>query len=124
MSVVRCAFIESRRDEMPAKYFLRKEEDCLKCNGRGVVQHPAWEEYWKMNAGKPTMSLKEDLVWFESHGWIEAAGHRFETDNDGLPSEEIVCRTCEGECVIEEEVDLMDVLPKIFETLNLKVNVE
>lgn len=109
---------------MAAKYFIRKEDNCPRCKGEGKYQHPAWEEYWKENEGKPTMSIKEDLAWFESHGWIESAGFRFETDNDGLPTEEITCRTCEGQGVLNEEVDLMDVLPEILEALNLKLNVE
>lgn len=94
---------------MTAKFFIRKEDNCPRCKGEGKYQYPAWEEYWK---------------WFESHGWIESAGFRFETDNDGLPTEEITCRTCEGQGVLSEEVDLMDVLPEILEALNLKLNVE
>ena len=105
---------------MAATYFVKKIEQCAKCEGKKLVQHPAWTEYWQANQDKQPMSLEEDRKWFEEHGWINAPGYRYEMDTDGLPDEDIVCSDCEGQGEIESEVDLLEVLPEILDSIKSK----
>lgn len=102
-----------------ATYFVKKVEQCAKCEGRKVVQHPAWTEYWQANQCKQPMSIEEDVKWFEDHGWYR--GSCMDIRSDGLPDEETVCGDCEGHGELESEVDLMEVLPQLLETINSKL---
>jgi len=90
---------------------VKKVETCTRCEGKRLIQHPAWTEYWKENQGKQPMSLEEDVKWFEDHGWYR--GSCMDIRSHGLPDEEIVCGDCEGQGEIETEVDLLDVLPEL-----------
>lgn len=104
---------------MTATYFVKKIEKCAKCEGKQLVQHPAWVEYWEDDVNRQPRSLEEDRKWFEEHGWHR--GSCLDIGTDGLPDEEIICNECEGEGVIESEVDLIDVLPEMLEAIKLKV---
>lgn len=93
---------------MPPKYLVTKIEICPKCEGRKMVQHPAWAEYWAENENKQPMSLEEDRKWFSEHGWD------LYVNKDGVPEEEEYCNECEGAGELESEVDLLEVLPDIM----------
>lgn len=111
---------------MRAIYLVTKVEDCPVCEGVGVVQHPAWKEYWKANKSTDEyMTVKKYVNWFREHGWFEKAGYRNEYNSDGIPDEEIVCRECEGERVIESQVELIplliELLPVVEQAIEAKV---
>jgi hypothetical protein len=100
---------------MSATYYVTKVDDCPVCEGRGLVQHPAWTEYWKENKHNTSfLSRADDVEWFRDHGWLEKPGYRNETDSDGVPEEEMICRECEGERIIESQVELFPVLTEFL----------
>lgn len=95
---------------MSVKYRITKIEDCKACEGRGIVQHPAWEEYWNDNGSNVNhMTRSDDIKWFRDHNWIEAPGYKNTCDSDGVPHEEMLCRACNGDQVVESQVDLLPV---------------
>lgn len=103
---------------MAAKYFVKKVEQCARCEGKQFVQHPAWAEYWKENEGKQPLSLEEDVKWFEDHGWYR--GSCMDIRSDRLPDEEIICGDCEGHGELESEVDLLEILPGLIDEIRGK----
>lgn len=105
--------IPERIEEMSKrKYFVTVEEDCSQCDGVGVVQHPAWAQYWNEFGGPENHepeTRKEILDWFYDNGWS------FELRNGHLPSEEEPCSECEGAGVVVRRVQLADALEDIFQ---------
>jgi len=94
-----------------AKFMLKKVESCQACEGKGMVPHIAWIEYWKDNAKKQPMTLDQDRDWFREHGWefLISQGH-------GIPEEEC-CAECEGNGQIITECDLLDAIPELYTAL-------
>ncbi len=90
---------------MSTRFVVTQISTCPKCKGAGVVQHPAWEEYWAdpIHDVKASMSPEHDLRWFTGHGWME-------TPLDRLPDEEITCDECDGMKLTRTEVDLFTAL--------------
>lgn len=99
---------------MTTKHLIKKVETCEKCQGTGMVQHPAWAEYWREHSSESEPTLEDDRKWFEAHGWNDG----MTTKTDGLPDEEIVCGECEGAGEIESEVDLEAAMLKLRMTGN------
>lgn len=98
-----------------AKYLIKKIEFCEACKGAGMVQHPAWVEYWKENAEKTLqMTAEQDRKWFEDHGWYSTSG---DMKIDGTPDEEVFCGECEGKGHIESEVDLLEAVSLLHTAL-------
>lgn len=87
---------------MTTKHLIKKVETCEKCKGAGMVQHPAWAEYWREHPVEFNTTVTEDRAWFEAHGWNDG----MTTQTNGLPDEEIVCGECEGAGEIESETEL------------------
>lgn len=101
---------------MSKKYFVKKVEQCTKCEGRKYLQHPAWAEYWEENREKGTsMSLDEDRQWFEDHGWLG-----YSEDTDSVPPESYLCGECEGEGEIVSEVNLLEALPELLNAIEMR----
>jgi len=90
---------------MSTKYLIKKVETCLVCNGRKVVQHPAWEEYWEEHIN-PLTTTREDAQWFADHGWCD--------DWYDIPYEETYCSECDGEGEIVSEVNLLTILKDLL----------
>lgn len=93
---------------MTATYFVIKIEECPRCEGAGMIEHPAWKEYWAEHGSDTSKTIEEDRQWMQEHGWYPSSDIYFR--NNGLPDEEIICPACAGEAVIETRVNLMDVL--------------
>jgi DnaJ-class molecular chaperone len=79
-------------------FYVIMKKTCENCSGYGVVEHPAWREYWKSH--QTITNFEEDLKWFIENGWADLC------KGGNLPPEEITCSNCKGEGVIEEEVTL------------------
>jgi DnaJ-class molecular chaperone len=107
-----------------ATYFVKKVTVCTRCEGKGEVEHPAWTEYWKEHEANSDMTLEEDIAWFEAHGWLNAAGFRWDCDADGIPNDIVTCGDCEGEGEIVSEVNLLDALAELSIALNKGVEAE
>lgn len=76
-------------------YFVTHRAKCVKCDGVGVVEHPAWAEYYRQEAGAFSGERKE-IFWFDL--------------SFPIPPEEIDCSDCGGQGYITSEVALADAL--------------
>jgi DnaJ-class molecular chaperone len=65
------------------KYLVIKVDKCRKCNGSGVIEHPAWHQFWcEMHSPFVTEDVVQD--WFHDNGWKD------------VPPEEVTCPACHG----------------------------
>lgn len=89
------------------QYRIEKITICAECEGRKVIQNPAWAAF---HAAHPDYdgSLGDDgeSHWFVENDWEISTGF-------GLPYEEIPCSSCEGEGRIIEHIDLRQALAEI-----------
>lgn len=88
----------ARRTEvvMASKFYVILVEDCVACEGTGIVTDPMWEELLRVNP-KPTAD--------EIDAWFAECGE--------TPSEETVCVECEGKGFMERRVLLSRALERI-----------
>lgn len=100
---------------MPTHFYVKQVKTCSQCNGKRMVQHPAWTEYWKEHADqKIATTIEDDRIWFQDHGWYR--GSCLDIRTDGLPDEEVYCSECEGEGEIVTMVNLSKAL-KAYEEM-------
>jgi len=76
------------------------------CNGECYVQHPLWEEFWRLRGNQETENkppvAKHSKEWFASvHGMTQ------------LPDLEIICPTCNGRGHTGTEHQLDDVIANL-----------
>jgi len=84
------------------QYIIIKQSPCPKCNGTGVLQHPAWKIYWdQFGEDGCRRTSEEDRIWFSERGYRE------------IPPEEQPCFTCNGVGIIRENINLCDALKEI-----------
>lgn len=89
------------------RYLLKSVTPCADCNGKGVVENPAWtafsawyKSYKDMYGYRPDPGISR--AW-----WSDTAGHT------EIPPEEYDCPTCHGAGQIETDVDLQTALANI-----------
>lgn len=82
---------------MKTVYYIGAEHPCPECQGTGVVQHPAWSDYWAEHHGQSLPTAEDDLRWFSDHGW------------DDIPPEETRCDECAGAGILRQRVPLTEV---------------
>lgn len=91
-----------------ARYPIDKYIECPTCKGSGMVQHPAWKEYFD-----EVGSLNDEAIfnYFKDH-W----DRNIKSWND-LPPEEILCPDCEGIGELKITTDLRDVLKEMIKQI-------
>jgi len=90
-----------------SQYRIEKVTICAECEGRKVIQNPAWAAFYAAHPDyNGSMTVRQEIDWF-----IE---NNFEiVELFGLPYEELPCSNCEGEGRIIERVDLRQALAEI-----------
>lgn len=95
--------------ERTIQYFVIAVETCRECNGAGMIQHPAWREYWKQFPPSPGdgngRTVEQDVEWFRERG--------YRCFGDCLPNEELPCVDCDGTGKVRREVPLAEAVANL-----------
>jgi DnaJ-class molecular chaperone len=83
-----------------AQYLVIKRQKCKRCQGNGVTDHPAWNEYWRQHP-EGLMNADQTYEWF-----VNRFSELLASNEAQLPPEEIPCADCRGNGEITEEIDL------------------
>jgi DnaJ-class molecular chaperone len=72
---------------------LRIQSKCGHCKGKGVIENPRWQKFWKYVGSEDGLRFSDEDVamWFKEKGW----------QIDVLPPEEMQCPTCYGRGIVE-----------------------
>lgn len=77
---------------------IRVRELCPRCQGAGVVQHPAWADFWAALGPAGELSGERVEAWF---------GHRGYGPHE-IPPEESDCPDCDGDGHVYRWLSLTD----------------
>lgn len=99
------------------RYEVHYAESCAACKGSGLVQHPAWEQYWNLYPADDNVDDDTIAARMAEFGW-HCTPRRKETPygshiHAGLPPEEEPCSECEGAGQITGTCELREALSDI-----------
>ena len=105
-------------------YRVIHQSKCAACAGSGMVQHPAWTEFWEPwrdaegKVNPPNTADKHELyearaveLGYSSQGILNTT--TWKTAMEAMPPEEIDCGECDGTGYIRREVPLVEALKEL-----------
>jgi hypothetical protein len=99
--------IDYRMENHSTDYRIIQEDTCRRCEGRKMIEHPKWENYYKRLSSyaqkHATVDSLDDFSKDFWKGW------------DELPPQEIECPDCGGEGIVKREVFIDAVLAAILD---------